>query len=145
MAEGFTFTMSRLSESTTVPKALRALDKMEWLPHLEELADRFEGMETSEGEKGIDRALETTIWDLVTLREHSASAPVTRLLHRRVAELDCWLHRTARETAAGSEFWDPLSCSFTEFCAEHQVHSYMAEHAYPARDVIRQWCKQRLT
>lgn len=137
--------MSRLSESTTVPKALYALDKMEWLPHLDELADRFVGVELSEGEKGIDKALEATVWDLVTLQHHSASAPVTRLLHRRVAELDCWLHRATRDTATGSEFWDPLSCRYDEFCAGHQVRCYMTEQSYPARDVIRQWCKQRLT
>lgn len=137
--------MSRLTERTTIPKALSTLGKTAWLQPLDELAERFVGVEFSGGEKGIEKELESTVWDLVTVAEHSASAPVTRLLHRRLAELECWLHRATRDTAAGPEFWDPLSCRYDEFCAGHSVRCYMTESSYPARDVIRQWCKQRLT
>lgn len=137
--------MSRLTESTTIPKALNALDKGAWLPHLDELADRFAGYEFSGGEKGIERELESTLWDLVTLRQHSDSAPLTRLLHRRLAELECWLHRATRDSSSGPEFWNPLQGSYEQFRSGHQVHCYMTEHSYPAKDVIRQWCKQRLT
>lgn len=137
--------MSRLTDCTTIPKALEVLGKQAWLPHLDELAERFAGYEFSGGEKGIEKALENVIWDMVTLQEHTASAPVTRLFHRRVSELDCWLHRATRESGAGPEFWNPLESSYQQFRAGRNIHCYMTESGYPAKDVIRQWCKQRLT
>lgn len=132
-------------ENTTIPQALRILDKEQWLPHLDELAGRFAGFEFNDGEKGIERDLELSVWEMVTLAERSESqAPITRLFHRRLSQMECWLHR-ARSTGEQPEFWNPLESTFESFQKNRQVRCYMTESGYPARDVVRKWCEQRLS
>jgi len=132
-------------KNTTIPKALAILGKEHWQSPLNELAERFDGFEFDDGETGIERELELSVWEMVTLREQSeGKAPITRLFHRRLSQMECWLHR-ARSTGETPEFWNPLESTFQTFQAKRGVHCYMTESGYPARDVVRKWCEQRLT
>lgn len=138
------FNMTSLTETTSITQALEALEREKWLPHLEELLERFAGFEYEQN-AALNKELEVVLWDIVAVFQRSDEAPFLRLLHRRISELECWHYRAMRTETSGAQlFWNPLEEKYIDFKQAGTTHCYMADSGYPARDVIRKWCEQRL-
>lgn len=137
-----------MSYFTQYPRAHKALDilnrQKEWSPILEQVISRYE--HTPEDlQKGLKEEMEEALIDLASMMDRMPDVPVGMIMARRLSLLECFYTRATKKGASGSNFWNPLDESFSEFKEKgRDVHLYTASERFPASDIIKKWSQENL-
>ena len=110
---------------------------------IEWLMAQFESYPWHEKDESIETEVKQLLLDLLYLQaqEHITPQDICVRWRIKVANLRCWKYRAFYSVDGQRIYWDPLKISFASFCAHCDVQTGVAETEYPAKDIIRFWCK----